>query len=60
MPELLQQRPEIEAGRARAMDVHRASHGQEFDAAALLPVRLGGEQDRCGSLQTAETWRASR
>lgn len=34
--QLLEQRPEIEAAVARAMDVHRGKHGQELLRAALL------------------------
>jgi HEAT repeat protein len=34
--ELVEQRPEIEAAVARAMDVHRGKHGQELLRAALL------------------------
>ena len=42
---LLEQRPEIEAAVARALDVHRGRHGQDLLRAALLLCRLAGQQD---------------
>jgi HEAT repeat protein len=42
--ELMEQRPEIEAAVARAMDVHRGRHGQDLLRAALLLADWAGSK----------------
>ncbi|HEX4794448.1 MAG TPA: HEAT repeat domain-containing protein [Humisphaera sp.] len=51
--QLMDQRPEIEAAVARAMDVHRGRHGQDLLRAALLLCDWPGSKT-LGILQTAK------